>query len=34
MTDDFIDRGAAGLGKVVVVQRRGVAVPRYTRLNQ
>lgn len=30
MTDDFIDRGAAGLGKVVVVQRWGIAVPRCT----
>lgn len=34
MTNDFIDRRAAGFGEIVVVERRGVAVPCYTSLNR
>lgn len=34
MADDFIDRRAAGFREVVVVERRGVAVPRRTSLNR
>lgn len=34
MADDFIDRCAAGFGEVVVVERGGVAVPRYASLNR
>lgn len=34
MTDDFVDRRAAGFWEVVVVERRRVAVPRCTSLNR
>lgn len=34
MADDFIDRRAAGFGKVVVVEGGGVAVPCCTSLNR
>lgn len=34
VADDFIDRRAAGFGKVVVVERRGVAISCYAGLNR